>query len=107
MSLMNPERPGFLHEIEPQPQQEKGNCIGRNFILLFFLKKQIILLTSFGCAGSLLRSAGLAVVVSRGYSSCSSWLLTAAASLLVEHGLWGLPASVVAIPGLRSCGTWA
>ena len=87
MSLMNPERPGFLHEIEPQPQQEKGNCIGRNFILLFFLKKQIILLTSFGCAGSLLRSAGLAVVVvSRGYSSCSSWL-TAAASLLVEHGL--------------------
>ena len=40
MSLMNPERPGFLHEIEPQPQQEKGNCIGRNFILLFFLKKK-------------------------------------------------------------------
>lgn len=87
MSFMNPERPGFLHEIEPQPQQEKGNCVGRNFILLSFLKK-IILLTSFGCAGSLLCSAGLAVaVVSRGYSSCGSWLLTAAASLLVEHGL--------------------
>ena len=34
-------------------------------------------------------------------------LLTAVASLVVEHGLWSARASVDAACGLSSCGSWA
>ena len=45
-------------------------------------------------------SGGYSVVVVLGR-------LTAVASLAVEHGLWGARASVVAVPGLSSCGSQA
>ena len=46
------------------------------------------------------------------FSSCHEWqllfvagLLTVVASLILEHGLWGIWALVVAIPGLQSTGS--
>ena len=48
------------------------------------------------------------VVVSSGYSLVGvSGLLVAVASLVVEHGLGGIQASVVAAHGLSSCDPWA
>ena len=44
------------------------------------------------------------VAVSGGYAIAVLWLLIAVASLMVEHGLWGTRASVVAAHGLIS---WA
>ena len=59
----------------------------------------------YGCAGSLLL---------RGLFSGCEWglvvvlrLLTALASLVVEHGLQGAQASVVAAHRLSSCGAWS
>ena len=52
----------------------------------------------------------------RAFSSCGEQellfvavrgLLIAVASLLAEHGLWSTWASVDAVRGLRSCGSWA
>ena len=34
-------------------------------------------------------------------------LLIVVASLVAEHSLWGMRASVAAPPGLSSCGSWA
>ena len=47
------------------------------------------------------------VVVSWGYALVVSRLLTAVASLVVERGLEGSPASVVVAWGLRSCDSQA
>ena len=57
------------------------------------------------CGGSsLLPSGFLLVTVSGGYCLCVSfsflWLL------LLQTLVLGLPASVVGVPGLSSCGTW-
>ena len=40
-------------------------------------------------------------------SSCDAQALVAVASIVVEHRLWGVRASVVAEPGLMSCGSLA
>ena len=47
------------------------------------------------------------VEVSGGYSTAMLWLIIVVASLIVEHGLWGTRALVVATHGLSSCGFWA
>ena len=47
------------------------------------------------------------VAVNGGYSVAVLWPLIVVASLLVEHGLWGTRALVVATRGLSSCGFWA
>ena len=86
-------------------------CIKKhNFIYLFI----------FGCAGSSLL-CGLSLALGSGGPSPAAkvGLLTAMASLALEHGLQGTQASVVAGQGLGSlssqagqhrldgCGTWA
>ena len=74
---------------------------------LFFL----ILLFIYGCAGSSLPLWGFSLVeASRGYLLSSLVvlaLLIGVASLIVEHGLLGVRASVVAARSLSSCGSWA
>ena len=66
--------------------------------------KVVFFLFLFGCAGSSLLPGFSLAVASEGYSSlqcvgCSSqWLL------LVEHGLWGVWASLVAVCGLQGTG---
>ena len=48
------------------------------------------------------------VVGSGGYSPVVvHGLHTAVTSLVMEHGLWGMWASVAVAPGLSSCGSWA
>ena len=56
----------------------------------------------FGCAGSSLLLLELSLVAESG-----GYPLVAVASLVVEHGFWGLWASVVEVHGLRSRGPWA
>ena len=47
------------------------------------------------------------VVVSRGHSLVAMHrLLLAVGSLVVEHRLWSIPASVAAAPGLSGFGLW-
>ena len=71
-------------------------------MLLFFFKKINFYLFIF-------RSS----VLHRHFSSCCEWgpifiavpsLLTVVASLIAEHGLWGMRALVVAVPRLQSTG---
>ena len=70
-----------------------------------FLKK-IIYLFIFGCAGSLLYEDFSPVVVSGGFCLVVvQGLLIAVASLVAEHRLLSLQASVALV--LSSCGTWA
>ena len=48
------------------------------------------------------------VAASQGYTlAVVCWLLIAVASLVVEHGLEGFWASVIAACGLYSCNMWA
>ena len=66
--------------------------------LPIFFPFQIVLFV-FGCAGSsLLR--GLSLVVVHG-------LLIGVASLVADHGLWGMWVSVVAACRFNSCGSQA
>ena len=64
-------------------------------------KKIFIYVVIFGCAGSLLLCVGSCLVaVSTGYSLVGMCgLLTAVASLVVVHRLWGTGASGVVAPG--------
>lgn len=69
-----------------------------------FLKKNFYLF--FGHAGSLLLHKLFSSFGKRGLlSSCPAWAVTAAASPVVEHGLQGAQASVVATCGLKSADT--
>ena len=72
-------------------------------MLLFFFKKINFYLFIFGSS-----------VLHRHFSSCCEWgpifvavpgLLTAVASLIAEHGLWGMWPLVVAVPRLQSTGS--
>ena len=66
-----------------------------------------IILFIFGCAGSLLLCCLFLVVASRGYSLVAvCGLLIAVASLVAQHGLWGMWISVVVARGLNSCVSW-
>ena len=82
-----------------------NDCIlcDTNYIIFFFFKFMYLFLAVLGlrsCSGFFL------VAESRGYSSVVVHsLLTAAASLVVDHGLQSLQALVAAAPRLQSTGS--
>ena len=76
-----------------------------NGILSFFLIQFYSFI--FGCAGSLLFYGLSLVAARRGCSSCMHGLLIVMASFVLEYGLQGTWASVVAAHGLSGCGCCA
>ena len=100
-----------LSQIEPGPSALGAQSLSCRTTWevphLFFL----ILLFIYGCAGSSLLLLGFSLVeASRGYLLSLLvvlTLLTGVASLIVEHGLLGVRASIVAARSPSSCGSWA
>ena len=73
--------------------------------LTYLKKNKNFIYLSFGCAGSLLPVGVSLVAASRGCSLvvvCR--LLIAGASLIADHGPWGMRASAVVARGISSCG---
>ena len=68
------------------------------FYLCFFHNYLLLVLLGLCCC------MDFSLVVVSG--DCSHGLLIAAASLVAEHRLWVVPASVAAAHGLSTCGSW-
>ena len=80
-----------------------------NFIYSFFFFFFWAILGLCCCVGCLIFSALFSLVAaSRSYpAAVVHRFLIAVASLVAEHGLHGVQASVAAAWGLRSCGSWS
>ena len=70
------------------------------FFFFFFFKSQVF----WGCGGWVFTGvwAFLWLQLSRGYSSCAVWASHSAASLVVEHMLYGVQAQSLQLPGSRA-----
>ena len=79
-----------------------------SFFMLFFRHAHAVLFVYFWLCWVSVAACGLSLVLeSRGCSLVAACrLLTAVASLVAEHRLWGTQASVVSACRLRSCGLW-